>query len=213
MTKLALDGSIFGGITKDDLVKGAVRTYVQNGNKNGGSAADPANDGTFDDLTNVDITTPSYIMIPLCIAERAFQSWDTIDRGSSDNYPCDIPPGKNDCGDSTVENESSDASPFVDDYLTIVKNIQGDGSTEWTTQVVGKNQREIASYGSCAFDVEATEANGNINFRTCGQDVIDIINAAVSQFGGSGKVGAKRNMNCNGNVKSQGVLWGIYYTD
>lgn len=202
--------SNFGGISKDDLITGSVRTYKQNGQKNGGSSPDPRDGGTIDNLLKVDVTTPGYVRLPVCSPERAFQSWDTSSKGSSDNYPCDIPPGKNDCGDSSFENQTSDASPSVDDCLAIIKNIQGDGGTEWTTQVVGKNQREIAKAGSCAFGVEATNVNGNVNFKVGGQDVIDIINEAINRFGGGGKVGAKGDMSCNGNVHGQDVKWGIY---
>ena len=206
----SLDGNIFGGIKKDDLIKGSVRTYIQNGKKNGGGFADPTNSGTIDNLLKVDVTTPGFVRLPVCSPERAYQSWDTTKAGSSDNYPCDIPPGKDECGDSTFENQSSDASPNVKDCRAIIENIKGNGDTDWTTQVAGKKQREIAKAGSCSFGVEATEVHGNINFKVGGQDVIDIINEAIKRFGGSGKVGAKGNMKCNGNIKSQPVKWGIY---
>ncbi|KAH7126534.1 putative necrosis-inducing factor-domain-containing protein [Dactylonectria estremocensis] len=165
---------------------------------------------TVDDLIRLDITTPGSMRIPIRSPERAFQSWDTSTAGSSTYYPCDIPSGISDCGDSTFEDQTSDASPSVEDCRTIITNIEGDASTEWTTEVVGKNQREIASYGSCSFGVEATEVTGNVNFQVGGQDVIGIINLAIEKFGGSGKVGAKGDMGCNGNVKDQGVKWGIY---
>jgi hypothetical protein len=206
----SLDGKIFGGITKEDLIKGSVRTYIQNGNKNGGGFSDPTNNGTIDNLLDVDVTTPGFMRLPVCSPERAYQSWDTAKAGSSDNYPCDIPPGKGHCGDSTFVDQSSNASPNVEDCRTIIKNIEGDGSTEWTTQVVGKKQREIAKAGSCAFGVEATEVSGNVNFKVGGGDVIDIINEAIKRFGGNGKVGAKGDMKCNGNNKAQPVKWGIY---
>ncbi|KAK8074334.1 chitinase [Apiospora phragmitis] len=197
----SLDGTIFGRITRKDLITGSVRTWRQNGKANG---------GTIDNLLQVDVTTPGFMRLPVCSPERAFQSWDTTKKGSSANYPCDIPPGRDTCGDSTFENQSSGASPKVEDCLQIVRNIEGDGSTDWTTQVVGKNQREIAKSGSCHFGVEATKVNGNVNFVVGGQDVIDIINEAVKQFGGDGRVGAKGNMDCNGNTKQQAVKWGIY---
>ena len=206
----SLDGEIFGGVTKEDLIRGSVRTYLQNGKVNGGGSADPTDGGTIDNLLAVDVTTPGFIRLPVCSPERAFQSWDTTKKGSSDNYPCDIPPGRDECGDSTFENQSSGASPKVEDCLAIIRNIEGDGSTDWTTQVVGKNQREIAKAGSCHFGVEATKVNGNVNFKVGGQDVIDIINEAIKQFGGDGRVGAKGNMQCNGNIKGQDVKWGIY---
>lgn len=158
------------------------------------------------------MTTPGFMRIPVCSPERAFKSWDTADKGSSDNYPCDIPPGKDTCGDSTFENQTSGGSPLVGDCLVIIQNIQEDGSTDYTTQVVGKNQREIVSFGTCALGVEATKVDGNVNFVVGGQDVIDLINESVKRFASDGKVGARGNMDCNGNVHSQGVLWGIYHT-
>jgi hypothetical protein len=203
------DGN-FGKITTADLIKGSVRTWKQNGKANGGGSADPTDHGTIDNLMNVDVTTPGFMRIPVCSPERAFKSWDTAKAGSSDNYPCDLPPGKDTCGDSTFVDQTSDASPSVDDCLTIIKNIEGDASTDYTTEVVGKNQRKIAWYGSCAFGVEASKVNGNVNFVVGGQDVIDIINDAIKQFAKDGKIGAKGNMDCNGNVKTQSVLWGIY---
>ncbi|KAA8642641.1 uncharacterized protein ATNIH1004_011586 [Aspergillus tanneri] len=148
--------------------------------------------------------------IPVCSPERAFQSWDTANKDSSPNWPCDIPPGKDECGDSTFVDQTSDESPKVEDCRQIIKNIEGDGSTDWTTQVIGHNQRKIASHASCHFGVEATKTNGNVNFKVGGQDVIDIINDAIARFARDGLIGAKGHMNCNGNIKSQPVLWGIY---
>ncbi|KAL4899490.1 hypothetical protein BDW74DRAFT_171529 [Aspergillus multicolor] len=206
----ALDGTRFGGISKENLVTGSVNTWVDNGEENGAGSADPEDRMTASNMIDVDVTTAGFMRIPVCSAERAFQSWDTTDKGSSDNYPCDIPPGKNTCEDSSFENQTSDASPLVEDCKTIIRNIQGDGSTDWTTQVVGKPHREIASHGTCAFGVEATKVDGNVNFVVGGQDVIDIINDSIAQFATDGKIGAKGNMNCNGNVKSQPIEWGIY---
>ncbi|KAJ5759971.1 hypothetical protein N7520_007127 [Penicillium odoratum] len=201
----------FGAITKSDLIKGSVRTWKQNGKANGGGFADPTNQGTIDNLLDVDVTTPGFMRIPVCSPERAYKSWDTLKAGSGDNYPCDIQPGKDECGDSTFENETSGASPLVDDCLTIIKNIEEDASTDFTTQVVGKNQRELLSFGTCAFGVEATKVNGNVNFVVGGQDVIDIINESIKQFATDGRVGAKGNMECNSNTsKRQPVLWGLY---
>lgn len=201
----SLDGSIFGGITKEDLIKGSVRTYLQNGGRSGGSSPDPMNSGTMDDLLKVDVTTPGYIRLPVCSPERAYQSWDTSGSYSSANHPCDIPPGKSTCGDSTFENQSSDASPKIEDCQTIITNINGNGGTDWTILVVGKNQRKITSFGSCHFGVEATKVNGNVNFKFGGQDVIDIINDSIKKFGSDGRVGAKGTLSCNGNVKKQEV--------
>ncbi|KAL5360965.1 hypothetical protein BJX96DRAFT_151156 [Aspergillus floccosus] len=207
-----LDGTLFAGLTKEDLVTGAVRTWIQNGKENKGSDAfaDPENQLTKDELVVADVTTPGFMRIPVCSAERAFQSWDTSRKGSSPNYPCDIPPGRDYCEVSSFIDQTSDASPSVADCLTIIKNIEGDGETDWTHQVVGHPHREIASHGSCAFGVEATKTDGNVNFKIGGQDVIDIINDAIDKFARDGKIGAKGDVNCNGNVKSQPIEWGIY---
>ncbi|RAH55255.1 chitinase [Aspergillus piperis CBS 112811] len=203
------DNSYYG-ITTNELVKGSVRTWIANGRENGASIADPTNHGTMSDLIDVDVTTPGFMRIPVCSPARAFQSWDTADKDSSPNWPCDIPPGKDECGESTFVDQTSDASPKVEDCRQIIKNIEGDASTSWTTQVVGHNQREIASHASCHFGVEATKTNGNVNFKVGGQDVIDIINDAIDKFARDGLISAKGNMDCNGNVKSEPVLWGIY---
>ncbi|KAJ4259837.1 hypothetical protein NW757_001787 [Fusarium falciforme] len=209
----SLDGTLFGGITKEDLIKGSVRTYNKNGKKNVAGDWDPTgDDSTFRDLLDVDITTPGLVRLPVCSPERAFQSWDTASKGSSPSYPCDIPPGKNECGDSTFVNETSDKSPLVKDCESIIKNIEGDGGTKWTTQVVGKNQRKIAAAGTCAFGVEATKVDGNVNFAFGGQDLIDIINTSVEKYSKDGKIGATGDLHCSGNVKQQPVHWAIYHT-
>jgi hypothetical protein len=153
-------------------------------------------------LIDVDVTTSGFMRIPVCSLERAFKSWDTAKAGSSDNYPCDVPPGKDKCGDSTFENQTSDGSPLVEDCLTIIKNIQDDASTDYTTLVGGTPQRRIVDFGTCAFGVEATKVNRNTNFVVEGQDVIDIINESVKRFGSGGRVGARGNMDCDGNIKS-----------
>ena len=180
----SLDGKSFGGITKDDLISGSVRTWVKNGKENGGGFADPTNKGTIDNLLNVDVTTPGFMRIPVCSPEHAFQSWDSSKPGSGDFYPCNIPPGKDTCGDSTFEDR--------------------------TTQVVGENERQIQALGTCAFSVQATKVHGNVNFVVGGQDVKDLINEAVKRFAQDGRIEAKGNMPCNGNVKNQPVKWMIH---
>ncbi|KAK3956166.1 hypothetical protein QBC32DRAFT_251260 [Pseudoneurospora amorphoporcata] len=197
----------FGGISKDDLIKGSVRTYNKNGQKNGGLTADPHDGTTIDNLLDVDITTPGYVRLPVCSPERAFQSWDTSDKGSSENYPCDFPPGMNHCGDSTFEGRTSDASPLVEDCLQIIRNIQGDASTDWTPGI--GSTKEIKANG-CTFAVVSTAVKGSVTYKVGGQDLIDIINEAVNRFGGDGKVGAEGDMTCKGNAGPQPVHWSIY---
>ena len=65
----ALNETAFGGITKFDLVKGAIRTYLHNGGANNGSKPDPANEGQC--LGNVSVSRmmnlpPSQILSATC---------------------------------------------------------------------------------------------------------------------------------------------------
>ncbi|KAK1671682.1 hypothetical protein BDP55DRAFT_635543 [Colletotrichum godetiae] len=81
-------GDSFGGVTKEDLIASAVRTYLANGGKNGASTDD---EGVQNDLQDVDFTRPGFIRIPFCRAERALQRWEgaTKDdaKGFNENYP------------------------------------------------------------------------------------------------------------------------------
>ncbi|KAF3225838.1 hypothetical protein TWF106_001711 [Orbilia oligospora] len=202
----------FGGITKEDLVIGSVRTWLQKGKTNGGGGIDPIKDGSVrSELLKVDITIPGFIRLPVCSPDRAFQSWHTSSKGSSDNYPCDIPPGRDRCGASTFEDRTSGASPSVSDCLQIIRNIEGDATSEWTHRITG--QRKILEYGSCAFGIERTGGTGGaVEFKVGGQDVIDVINDAVKRFGSSGRVGARGVMSCDGTTAGThvNVLWGLY---
>jgi hypothetical protein len=206
----SLQGAAFGGISVSDIIVGAVRTYIQDGNQNGGAAADPRAAGTLDDLYHQDITTPGYVRIPVCSAEMAFKAWSRLGGPdtSAPNYPC-IVEGVNDCGESTFADQTSDASPSVADCLGIIKNIQGTNG-EWEVENAAGHQHRVVSFGSCTFGVQAKGKHGNIDFHIGSQDIVDIINVAVQSFGGSGKVGAKGQMSCRGTVKGQDVEWGLY---
>jgi hypothetical protein len=83
-----LDGKEFGGITKEDLIKGSVRTYIENGGKNGGKA-DLDNRDTLEGLLKVDVTTPGVIRLPVCSPERALQDWEKSDK-TVEHYPCNV---------------------------------------------------------------------------------------------------------------------------
>ncbi|KAI1073202.1 hypothetical protein LB507_010805 [Fusarium sp. FIESC RH6] len=211
----ALNGIDFGGLEVSDLIEGSVRTYNHNGKKNVLAEYDLTSDkDTLEALTRVDITTPGIVRLPVCSPERAFQSWDSAVKGSTAFFPCDVPPGKERCknSDSSFENETSDKSPLIKDCEAIIRNIEGNGRTQWTVQVVGKNQRKIAAAGTCAFGVEATKVDGNVNFEFGGQDMINLINTAIGKYGKNGKIGAVGDLHCSGNVKQQPVHWAIYHT-
>ncbi|KAH8731881.1 chitinase [Phaeosphaeriaceae sp. PMI808] len=192
-----LDGNAFGGITKQDLITGAVKTYLSNGKKNGAPVADPTNQGTMDNLLKIDSSTSLAVL-------------DKLGKDSA-NFPCGIVAmGRDRCGNSDFVDKRSDKSPIVEDCMQIISNIQGDTSTDWTHQVLGKKWREIAKAGSCAFSVRASKINGNINFEIGGQDVIDIITTSIEKFGQGGKVAAGGHLDCGGNTKKQEVEWEIY---
>ncbi|KAL3465425.1 hypothetical protein BJX64DRAFT_275079 [Aspergillus heterothallicus] len=206
-----LNGANFENITKSDLVLGSVNTWKANSKQNTDKYPDATSAETVRRLINVDITTPGFMQIPICSAEHAFKSWDSSKPESSAFYPCKIPENQNHCGLSTFEDQTSEASPWVEDCLTIIRNIQWDGNTQWTTQVVGKPHREVAQHGSCHFGVEATSVSGNVDFLVGGEDVISIIRDSIAKFAKDNKqIGARGYMNCNGNIKAQPVLWGIY---
>jgi hypothetical protein len=208
----SLVGEQFAGITRQQLVEGSIRTWIQNGRKNGGGSVDVTNGATVDSLSSGDITAPGYIRIPVCSPERALQSWETTNKGSSANYPCDIPPGRNLCGVSTFVDQTSAVSPKVEDCLQVIRNIEGNGGWQHEQITGGWLQTAIGdSHDSCRFGVEATgSTTPNAVFWIGGQDVIDIINEAIKKFGGSGRVSAYGEMACNGNIQHQSMKWGIY---
>ncbi|KAF5485943.1 Killer toxin subunits alpha/beta [Colletotrichum fructicola] len=203
----------FGGLSVADLVKGSVNTWRHNNkeNKRLNITQMALEKSTQSDLLDINIQTPGFVQLPVCSPDRAFQSWETGKKGGSDNYPCDIPPGKDHCGESSFENRGSDASPKVEDCKQIIKNIEGDGSTEFTHRITG--HREILDFGSCHFGIERTGGTGGaVEFRVGGQDVIDVINESIKRFGGSGRIGAKGVMPCSGTTAGTkvNVEWGIY---
>ena len=192
----------------------SVRTYIDNGNKNGAPVADPSDTATLDDLYENDITTPGFIRLPVCSADLAWKAWDAgvPDRDSSqwDIYPCNVPEGLNLCGDSTFVGQTTEASPSIDDCLQIVENIRGtDG--KWNPENAVGEQHEGPHYGSCAVGFQSLDVgNGNINYHVGSQDVVDIIHESIDRFAWNGKVGAKGHMKCKGTVGPQPIEWGLY---
>ena len=199
----------WGGITLANIIEGSVNTYVANGNSNGGAFANPLDQGTLQDLQNRDITTPGYIRLPVYSAQVAWSSWSTPSQSNSSasGYPCNPLQGTTKCSGYTYTDETSSASPKVSDCQQIVKNIQGTNG-EWTTGI-GK-QRSLASYGSCHFGVQNNGVTGDVTFFTGTQDIVNIINSAVSLYASNGLVGAKGYMQCGGDVNSQMAEWGLY---
>lgn len=203
----SLSGDSYGKMTKEDIVNGSLATWVSNGRQNKALSITQlatSNNEVRKSLAGLDINTPGMVQLPVCSPDRAFQSWDTSSMRSSPFYPCDIPPGRGHCGGSTFDNQGSDVSPTVSDCQQLIRNIEGDATTDWTHGIVG--QRMIASYGSCRFGIERTGGTGGaVQFRVGGQDVIDVINDSIRQFGGGGRVGAKGVMPCSSTTTSTTV--------
>lgn len=209
----SLKDNDFGKLTKEDIVKGALASWVHNGRENKYINITEMSDekNIREKMVGLDTETPGLIQLPVCSPNRAWQAWHTGSEGGSDHYPCDIFPGKDHCRDSTFENRGSNASPLVDDCKQIIKNIEEDASTDWQHGITG--HREIVKYGSCAFGIQRTGGTGGaVMFKVGGQDVIDIINESIKRFGGGGRVGAKGVMSCAGTTVNTrvNVEWGIY---
>jgi hypothetical protein len=204
-----LDGSRWGGVTVTDLIAGSVRTYTQNGNANGGPKTDPSNDGSLNDLMNVDITTPGFIRLPVCSSDEAYNAWNLVSDQTSPNWPCFVKPSISDCDTSSFTDQTSSASPSVSDCMGIVDNIQNTQG-EWEVENAVEEQHQIVQFGSCKFGVQGKSINGNIDFHVGAQDIVNIITSAIKQFGGGGVVGAKGDFNCKGDVSTVPVEWGLY---
>ncbi|OJZ85163.1 hypothetical protein ASPFODRAFT_61841 [Aspergillus luchuensis CBS 106.47] len=205
----SLGSGSWGNITVSDLIIGSVRTYVANGNANGGPVANPLDKDTLKDLSKQDITTPGYIRLPVCSPQVAWSSWSTPSQSNSSdpNYPCNPLQGITKCSGYTYQDETSSASPNVSDCQTIVKNIQAT-SRKWTTGI--GHQRDIAKSGSCHFGVQNVGVTGDVTYHTGSQDIVTIINEAISKYASDGLVGAKGYMECGGDAGNQKVEWGIY---
>jgi len=118
-------------------------------------------------------------------------------------------PLANHCGPSTFIDQTSNASPFANHCLQIVRNIQGDKKTSWRI-AVGRH-RTIASHATCHFGVESNGGGNNIFFDVGGEDVEDLIRDSVRKFRRSnGRIGAKGVMSCSGSFGREEVLWGIF---
>ncbi|KAL8333671.1 hypothetical protein RB593_003384 [Gaeumannomyces tritici] len=110
----SLSGDSYGEVTKEDIVKGSLATWVFNGRQNKAlniTQLATSNNEVRKSLAGLDVNTPGVIQLPVCSPDRAFQSWDTSSMRSSPFYPCDITPGRDHCGGSTFDNQGSDVSP------------------------------------------------------------------------------------------------------
>ncbi|EFQ99440.1 hypothetical protein MGYG_02452 [Nannizzia gypsea CBS 118893] len=122
-------GNDYRGLTLDDLVKGAVRTYKQNGGRNlvkgnNAGARDKliSQDLTLEDFIRIgqDITTPGLIRIPVCSPDTALKGWL-----GPNNVWCRSPitDGNNAfcLGAQNIVDIITDISQFVEDGRVAVK--------------------------------------------------------------------------------------------
>ncbi|OIW29502.1 hypothetical protein CONLIGDRAFT_669360 [Coniochaeta ligniaria NRRL 30616] len=116
----------------------------------------------------------------------------------------------NECSESTFTDQTSDASPKVDDCLRIATNIAGGG--RWEVEAATGEQHQLVQWGTCAFGVKAVPPWGDAFFYVGNQDIIDIINTSIQMFGGRGVVGSKGDMSCQAAREPPNVEWGIYHT-
>lgn len=112
----------------------------------------------------------------------------------------------------TYTNEGSGGSPTNGDCKVLVANIDKDGA--W--KVMENTQHQIAEYESCAFGVEpAGHTTADIVIVGNG-DIQTVINEAIKQFGGGGRVGASGFMYCKKftdiwSGEYAKMKWGIYH--
>ncbi|OAA63574.1 Glycoside hydrolase, subgroup, catalytic core [Niveomyces insectorum RCEF 264] len=205
----SLVNGAFGNLSAFDLVAGAVRTYQENGNQNGGAMVDPTDRGSLADLMNTDVTTPGYVRIPVCDDYTAFVATQN-NHPSTPNYPCNDPVAPSTCDTSTFVDQTSDASPTVADCQQIIANIQHTNG-QWEIENVVHEQHQIVQSGTCKFGVQGN-GGGNAGFHVGAQDIVEIINSAIINYASSsGKVGAKGVMSCNGfDSRFVTVNWGLY---
>ncbi|KAK3984561.1 putative necrosis-inducing factor-domain-containing protein [Cladorrhinum sp. PSN332] len=107
------------------------------------------------------------------------------------------------CGHSTFENRSSGGSPWINDCWVLHNNIAGDG--RWG--IWGLGWRTLATYGSCAFGVEAIQMPDSFIF-VGNEDIRDLIRDSIARFSWNGRVGSYGETDC-GTTETH---WGVYHT-
>lgn len=187
----------------------SVRTWLDNDKENGAGAAKPDNPDTLKSLMQDDVTTPGFIRMPVCSADRARIAWGASS-DSAANYPCNANAGYDYCGDSTLENQTSDGSPDVEDCKELIRRLEDKRLPSRWPHISLERQQELVSYESCKFGVTGKGIHGNVDFKVGAQDIIDLVRDSINKFGGTGKVGSKGTMSCKGNIKGQKVNWGLY---
>ncbi|ORY12617.1 putative necrosis-inducing factor-domain-containing protein [Clohesyomyces aquaticus] len=121
-----------------------------------------------------------------------------------------LTPRTNDCGASDFVNASSTGSPLISDCLQIAANIVHGGAF-FITAV--NFEHTIASFGSCAFQVQTSDF-GIVHVGN--EDIIDLINESIARFAapnpGQNFVGASGQMGCQTVGHTAPVAWAIIRT-
>jgi len=127
-------------------------------------------------------------------------------------------PGRNDCGESTFENQSTGGSPDVHDCQELIQAQKRLGGTfEFESD---GSQHAVLTYGSGAIGVQTYCPHGHCPplgriVKIGDLDVTDLVTSAIDKFQWNGKVGAKGTMMCQEEFHEEltmPVLWGVYHT-
>ncbi|KAK1758877.1 hypothetical protein QBC47DRAFT_96587 [Echria macrotheca] len=81
----------YAGLSREDIIVGSIRTYENNGNKNGAPALDPTDEKVIENIYELGVTTPGYIRLAVCGADEVSKN-----RGNNNGYttyPCEKVPG------------------------------------------------------------------------------------------------------------------------
>ena len=82
-----MDGTAWGGLTREDIIVGAVNTFKANGNANGAAAIDVSTTGAVEDIADNGVRAVGVFNIPVCGAEEAYENWKNK-KDDLENYPC-----------------------------------------------------------------------------------------------------------------------------
>ncbi|KAL4920791.1 hypothetical protein BDW62DRAFT_208888 [Aspergillus aurantiobrunneus] len=91
-----LDGTNWGGITYQDIIKGSVNTWTTNQKENKGDESVDVGDGeTLSKIIDDDLIAPGVFHHPVCGGKEAFNNWKDFSEGisgaglgSTPNWPC-----------------------------------------------------------------------------------------------------------------------------
>ena len=82
---ITVDGQNWGGITRDDIAIGSIKSFQANGNKNG-YRIDTTHKAVLDDLIENGVRTAGVVTLPICSGKEA--SFNRLLGKETPNYPC-----------------------------------------------------------------------------------------------------------------------------